>query len=61
MHLHIDASVPWLLHALAFAALVAHIAGASVGMVSGKVALFARKGGRLHRQAGNLFFVNQGA
>lgn len=57
MHLPIDPSAPWPVHALAFTGLVAHIAGAAVGMVSGMVAMFTRKGGRLHRQAGNVFFV----
>jgi uncharacterized membrane protein len=36
---------------------VAHIAGGSVGLVAGTVAILARKGGPLHRLAGNIFFA----
>jgi uncharacterized membrane protein len=39
-------------------ALYAHIGGGTVGLVSGTVAAFAPKGGRLHRAAGNVFFVS---
>ncbi len=35
-----------------------HIGGGTVGLVSGTVALFASKGGRLHRRAGSLFFAS---
>ena len=35
-----------------------HIAGGAVGLVSGWLALFVRKGSRLHRAAGNIFFVS---
>jgi uncharacterized membrane protein len=35
-----------------------HIGGGTAGLVSGTVAVFARKGGRLHRSAGNVFFVS---
>jgi hypothetical protein len=44
------------LPALTLAAFVLHIVGGTVGLVSGMVAAFARKGGRLHRAAGNIFF-----
>lgn len=37
-------------------AFVLHIGGGTVGLVAGTVAAFARKGGRLHRAAGTLFF-----
>jgi len=37
--------------------LILHISGGSVGIVSGIVALLARKGSLLHRRAGNVFFV----
>ena len=40
--------------ALAF---VLHIAGGSVALLSGVVAICARKGGPLHRLAGNVFFA----
>lgn len=35
-----------------------HIAAAGVGLLSGAAALLSRKGGRLHRMAGNVFFVS---
>jgi uncharacterized membrane protein len=35
-----------------------HIAGGFVGLVSGTVALLAAKGRRVHRVAGNVFFVS---
>jgi uncharacterized membrane protein len=56
LHLNPDASL--LIRAAAGTALVLHIGGASVGMASGAVALIAPKGERLHRAAGNLFFVS---
>ena len=46
-----------LLHAAMLIALVLHIGAGVIGLVSGTVAAIARKGGRLHRRAGNLFFV----
>jgi uncharacterized membrane protein len=39
-------------------AFVLHIGGGTIGLVSGTTALFARKGGPLHRAAGNVFFVS---
>ena len=39
-------------------AFVLHIAGGSVALLSGVVAIFAPKGGRLHRGAGNVFFFS---
>ena len=47
-----------LLHGMTTLAFVLHIGGGSIGLVSGSVAAFARKGGRLHRAAGNVFFVS---
>jgi hypothetical protein len=38
--------------------LILHISGGSVGILSGTVALFARKGSLLHRRAGNIFFIS---
>jgi uncharacterized membrane protein len=58
MILHLAPDTPLLIRALAGAALVTHIGGASLGIVSGFVALAARKGGRLHRRAGQVFFVS---
>jgi hypothetical protein len=45
------------LHLAAGALLATHIGGAAVGMASGVVAIAARKGSRVHRAAGNVFFV----
>jgi hypothetical protein len=39
-------------------AFILHIGGGTLGLVSGTAAVFARKGGRLHRAAGNVFFVS---
>jgi len=47
-----------LVRAAAATILVLHISGGAVGLVSGTVALIARKGGRLHRIAGHAFFVS---
>lgn len=56
--LHLPAgSPPWLLLA-ADLALILHIGGGSLGLVSGTVALSFRKGGLAHRWAGNVFFVS---
>lgn len=56
MILQISPQAPLLVRAAADAALVLHIGGASLGMLSGAVAILAPKGGRLHRWAGNVFF-----
>ena len=58
MILHLSPDAPFLIRAAAGTALVLHIGGASLGMASGAVALIAPKGERLHRAAGNLFFVS---
>jgi hypothetical protein len=47
-----------LVRAAADALLILHISGATLGLLSGTVALSVRKGGRLHRLAGNVFFVS---
>lgn len=39
-------------------AFVLHIAGGTIGLVSGTIAIFAAKGGRLHRAAGTVFVVS---
>jgi hypothetical protein len=57
MILQVPAAAPWYLHAGAALLLTAHIGGGSLGMASGTVSMIARKGGRLHRQAGNVFFA----
>jgi hypothetical protein len=43
-------------HTLTTLAFVLHISGGTIGLVSGTVAVFAAKGGRLHRTSGNIFF-----
>ena len=48
------AEQPWL-HILTMLAMGLHIAGGFVGLVAGVVAISVRKGGRLHRKAGNIF------
>jgi uncharacterized membrane protein len=46
------------LHALTLLAFALHIGGGAIGLVSGTVAVIARKGGRLHRKAGTVFVVS---
>lgn len=58
MILHLDPGTPLLIRSAAAAALGLHTGGASVGLVSGAVALVARKGERQHRVAGTVFFVS---
>jgi hypothetical protein len=53
----IPAQIP-LPHDLTTFAFVLHIGAGTVGLISGTVAALARKGGRLHRAAGNVFFVS---
>lgn len=56
--LQVAAESPWLVHAAAATILFAHIAGGTVGMISGTMALAFRKGGRGHVLAGNVFFIS---
>ena len=56
-NLQISPDAPLILHALAVIALVLHVGGGATGIASGWVAILARKGGRLHRVAGTVFFV----
>jgi hypothetical protein len=49
---------PFVLQAMAALLLAAHIAGGSLGIVSGGVALLAPKGQRVHRAAGKVFLVS---
>jgi uncharacterized membrane protein len=58
MILTAPAGAPWVLHAGAALLLFLHIAGGSVGLVAGATAILARKGERLHRAAGTVFFVS---
>jgi len=46
------------LHAATSLAYVVHVGGGTTGLASGTVAAFARKGERLHRAAGTVFFVS---
>jgi hypothetical protein len=57
VNLEAPPDAPLILHLGAGLLLFAHIAGGTVGIVAGFVAMFARKGGRLHRRAGTAFFA----
>jgi len=46
------------LHEWTLLAFVFHIGGGTIGLLSGTAAVLAAKGGRLHRLAGNVFFVS---
>ena len=46
-----------ILQAVTTVAFVLHIGGGTVALVAGTTAAIARKGGRLHRAAGNVFFA----
>ncbi|HEY2906946.1 MAG TPA: DUF2306 domain-containing protein [Vicinamibacterales bacterium] len=58
MILHVPAGSSWWLFAAANLILFLHIAGGTVGIISGAVALLSRKGGRPHRVAGTVFLVS---
>jgi len=58
MILHVAAGGAWWLFTAANLILFLHIAGGTVGIISGAIALLARKGGRLHRAAGTVFLVS---
>ena len=47
-----------MIHPLMYIGYFIHIGGGFAGLVSGTVALLAAKGRRLHRAAGNVFFVS---
>jgi hypothetical protein len=47
-----------MLHALTTLAIVVHVAGGTIGLASGTIAVLARKGGPLHRTAGTIFVVS---
>src|SRR5947209_9222995 len=46
------------LHAATMLGYALHIGGGTVGLFAGTIAAFARKGGKLHRSAGNIFTVS---
>lgn len=56
--LHVSPDAPALLRDAATALLVLHIGGGGLGILSGATALLTRKGARLHRAAGTVFFVS---
>jgi hypothetical protein len=55
--LHLPPGAPWWIFAIVVAALALHIGGGSVGILSGYTAVSVRKGARLHRLSGTVFFV----
>jgi uncharacterized membrane protein len=57
MSLQLAADAPQIVQAAAPAALALHIAAGVSGLVGGGVAALSRKGSRLHRLGGNLFFA----
>lgn len=57
-NLVVAADAPWIAHAAAAAALGLHIGGGSLAIASGYVSIFAKKGQRLHRLSGNVFFAS---
>lgn len=58
MILHVPAGSSWWRFAAANLILFLHIAGGTVGIISGAIALLSRKGGRSHRIAGTVFLVS---
>ena len=58
MILHVAEGSSWWLFAAANLILFLHVAGGTIGIISGAVALLSRKGGRSHRIAGTVFLVS---
>jgi uncharacterized membrane protein len=58
MIIQVSAGSPWWVRGAADAVLYAHIGAGAIGLLSGAAALAFRKGGRLHRVAGNVFFAS---
>ena len=56
--LHLGPDAPAWLIAVTWPVLMVHIAGGMTALASGFTAILARKGSRLHRAAGNLFFAS---
>jgi uncharacterized membrane protein len=54
----VDADAPLWIRTAAQILLVIHVGGGVIGLVSGTVALLTRKGGKLHRGMGNIFFFS---
>jgi uncharacterized membrane protein len=61
MILHVPPDAPLLLRGGADALRALHNGGGASGLISGVAALTVRKGGRLHRWAGRVFFVSMTA
>lgn len=57
-NLYVSPDSPVWMHLGAEALLIAHIAGGTLGIVSGTVAMATRKGERAHRWAGRVFFAS---
>lgn len=55
-HLELAPDAPFVAHIAAATALVLHVGGGGVAIAAGYVAMAARKGGRAHRIAGDVFF-----
>src|ERR1700722_4436530 len=58
MILHVSPESSWLVRSAAALVLAAHIGAAAIALLSGAAALLFRKGRRMHRIAGNVFFVS---
>lgn len=58
MNLQVSPDAPFVLKAAATGLLALHISGGTMGIASGWTSLLARKGGRLHRVAGTVFFIS---
>lgn len=56
--LEAPAGAPLIARLAADALLYLHIGGGTLGLISGTVAILSRKGARLHRFAGRIFFVS---
>ena len=57
-HLIVPADAPAIVQLAAASILYTHIGAGFAGLGSGFVAMTAKKGGRMHRQAGNVFFAS---
>lgn len=55
--LQVDPDAPVWAHIGADALLYAHIGGGAIGLFAGVLAIVARKGGRVHRAVGSIFFA----
>ena len=58
MIIQVPEGAPLIIKAAAAALLLGHIGGGTVALASGAVAMAARKGQRLHRAAGQVFFIS---